>query len=109
MPGRSVSHYFFRYFSGPNAKQLHHYIIPTLIDDKLDAIVIHVGTNDILNHANHEDIAHSIISTGLDCKNNGVPEVLILSILIKKNPILLQSCVKSMTCLEMLVLTLKVL
>ena len=31
------------FFSGANAKQLRHYIIPTLID----AIVIHVGTNDI--------------------------------------------------------------
>ena len=45
-----------------------------------------VGTNDILNHANHENIAHSIINIGLDCKNNGVNEVLISSILVKKNP-----------------------
>ena len=62
---------FFRSFSGTNAKQLRHYIIPTLIDNKPDAIVIHVGTNDILNHANHEDMACSIINIGLDCKNNG--------------------------------------
>ena len=72
---------FFRSFSGANATQLRHYIIPTLVDDKLDAIVIHVGTNDILNHANHENIAHSITNIGLDCKNNGVNEVLISSIL----------------------------
>ena len=77
---------FFRSFNGENAKQLRHYIIPTLIDDKPDTIVIHVGTNDILNHANHEDIARSIISTGLDCKSNGANEVLISSILVKKNP-----------------------
>ena len=44
---------FFRSFNGANAKQLRHYIIPTLIDDKPDAIVIHVGTNDILNHAKY--------------------------------------------------------
>ena len=43
---------FFRSFSSANAKQLHHYIIPILVDDKPDAIVSHVGTNDILNHAN---------------------------------------------------------
>ena len=72
---------FFRPFSGANATQLRHYIIPTLVDDKLDTIVIHVGTNDILNHANHENIAHSITNIGLDCKNNGVNEVLISSIL----------------------------
>ena len=77
---------FFRSFSGANAKQLRHYIIPTLIDDKLDATVIHVGTNDISNHANHEDKARSIINIGLDCKNNGVNEVFISSILVRKNP-----------------------
>ena len=57
-----------------------------MIDDKLDAIVIHVGTNDILNHTNHEDIARSIINTGLDRKNNGINEVFISSILVKQNP-----------------------
>ena len=56
-----------------------------MIDDKLDAIVIHVGTNDILNHTNHEDIARSIINTGLDRKNNGINEVFISSILVKQN------------------------
>ena len=68
---------FFRSFSGAYTKQLRHYIIPTLVDDKSDAIVIHVGKNDILNHAKHENIAHSIINIGLDCKTNGVDEVLI--------------------------------
>ena len=63
---------FFRSSGGANAKQLRHYIIPTLIDDKPDAIVIDVGANDVLNHANHEDIARSIINIGLDYKNNGV-------------------------------------
>ena len=40
---------FFRSFSGANAKQLRHYIIPTLIDDKPDAITIHVGTNEMIS------------------------------------------------------------
>ena len=52
---------------------------------KPDATVIHDGTNDILNHADHKDIAHSIKDIGLDCKNNGVNEVLISSVLVKKN------------------------
>ena len=56
-----------------------------MIDDKPDAIVIHVGTNDILNHANHEDIARSIINIGLVCKNHCVNEVFISSVLVKKN------------------------
>ena len=61
-------------------------ITPTLVDDKPNAIVIHIGTNDILNHINHGIIAHSIINIRLDRKNNGVNEVLILSILVKENP-----------------------
>ena len=48
---------FFCSFSAANAKQLRHYIILTLIDDKPYTVIIHVGTNDILNHANHEYIA----------------------------------------------------
>ena len=57
-----------------------------MTEDKPEAIVIHVGTNDILNHANHEDIARSIKNILLDCKNNGVSEVFISSILVRKNP-----------------------
>ena len=77
---------FFRSFSGANPKQLCHYIIPTRINDKFDTIAIQVSTNDILSHANHENIAHSIINIKSDCKNNGVNEMLISSILVKKSP-----------------------
>ena len=59
---------FFRSFSGANFKELRHYIMPTLIDEKPHAIVTHVGTNDILNHANHENKAHDLRNIGLDCK-----------------------------------------
>ena len=44
-----------------------------------------VGTNDIWNHANHENVAHSIINIGLDCKNNDVKEVLTSYVSVKKN------------------------
>ena len=63
-------------FSGTIVNRLRHNIIPTLMDDKLDTIVIHVGTNDISNHDNHGNIARSVINIGLDCKNNGFSEVL---------------------------------
>ena len=56
-----------------------------MTEDKPDAIVIHVGTNDILNHANHEDIVRNIKNILLDCKNNGVSEMFISSILVRKN------------------------
>ena len=38
----------------------------TLIDNNPNVNVIHVDTNDILNHANHEDIARTITNIGLD-------------------------------------------
>ena len=38
----------FRSFSGANTKQLNHYIVPLLVDDKPDAVIFHVGTNDVL-------------------------------------------------------------
>lgn len=69
---------FFRSFIGENVKQLRHYIISTLINDKHNAIVIHVGANDILNHANHGNITRSIIiNVGLNCENNGVSQMFI--------------------------------
>ena len=56
------------------------------MDDKPDAVIIHVGTNDILTNANHEEIARNIIKIGLNCKNHGVNDVVISSVLVKKNP-----------------------
>ena len=57
-----------------------------MIDGKPDVIVIHIGTNDIFNHANHEDIELIFINIELDCKNNGANKVFISSIFLKKNP-----------------------
>ena len=55
---------YFRSFSGETSKQLDHYIIPSLVDDKPDAVIIHVGTNDILYNESYEDIARNIIKIG---------------------------------------------
>ena len=56
------------------------------MDDKPDVAIIHVGTNDILTKANHEENARNIIKIGLNCKNHGVNDVVISSVLVKKNP-----------------------
>ena len=56
---------YFRSFSGATSKQLDHYIIPSLVDDKPDAVIIHVGTSDILYNANYEDIAQIVKVTVL--------------------------------------------
>ena len=39
---------YFCSFSGATSKQLDHYTIPSLVDDKPDAVIIHVGNNGIL-------------------------------------------------------------
>ena len=77
---------FFKTFSGANTKQLSHYIIPSLVDNKPDKVIIHVGTNDVLNGANDTELANSIIKIGMICKQHGVNDVFISSILVKKSP-----------------------
>ena len=57
----------------------------TQVDDKPDTVVIHVGTNDFLKHANHIDITNNIIQIGLRCRTYGVNEILISSIVLKNN------------------------
>ena len=38
---------YFKYFSGVNTKQLNYYIVPTLIDETPQTVVIHIGSNGI--------------------------------------------------------------
>lgn len=76
----------FRSFSGAKSRQLDHYIIPTLVDDNPDLVLLHVGTNDILNNANDTKLANNMINIGLNSKNDGANKFLISSILVKKNP-----------------------
>ena len=82
---RKNSKAIFQSFRGANTKQLDHYTLPPLVDDKPDVVVIHISTNDILSNANHEDIAHNIIKIVLNCKNHDVNDVVISSILVKKS------------------------
>ena len=77
---------FFRSFNGTDSKQLGHYIIPTLVGDKPDIVLLLVGTNDVLSNDNNTELANNIINVGLNCKNHGVSIVFISSILTKKNP-----------------------
>ena len=83
---------FFRSFSGANSKQPNHYIIPTLVDNKPDVVLLHVGTTDVLSNANDTELANNIINIGLNFKNHGVSRVFISSILVKKilklNPVI---------------------
>ena len=55
------------------------------MDDKPDAIIIHVDTNDILTNANDKEIVRNIFEIGLNCKSYGVNDV-VISILLRKLP-----------------------
>ena len=63
-------------FSGANTNHLEYYVVPLLVDEKLDNVGIHIGSNDIrkfnYNNANAEELAHRIINIGLKCRSYGV-------------------------------------
>ena len=56
---------YFKCFSGANTKQLDHYVIPALVDEKLQTVVIHIGPNDITKFTYHDvdvnDLANRIL------------------------------------------------
>ena len=76
-------------FKGATTKRLNHFIDPFLEEDKPDTVVIHIGSNDI-NPRNHENInaktlCDEIIAIGSKCVMSGVKEVIISSILLKRD------------------------
>ena len=72
-------------FSGANTNQLDYYVVPLLVDEKPDNVVIHIGSNDITkfnyNNVNAEELAHRIINIGLKCRSYGVSNIAVSSIL----------------------------
>ena len=75
-------------FSGVNIKRLDHFITPTLVEDRPDVVIIHIGSNDntynTVDQIDGKDIVNCIINIGKKCLSYGVKEVIILSIFIKK-------------------------
>ena len=59
----------FKCFSGANTKQLNCYIVPTLVDETPQTLVIHISSNDItkMNYKTMklQDVAQRIIDIGL--------------------------------------------
>ena len=64
---------YFEGFSGANTKQLNYYIVPTLVDETPQTVVIHIDSNDItkMNYRkmNAQDLAQRIIDSGLKRKS----------------------------------------
>ena len=80
---------FARYFSGAKTQNLHHYIILSLLKEKPDTVVIHVGCNNITHRIfddfNAEKLADEIIDIGKMCRQYGVKDVIFSSIFVKNS------------------------
>ena len=68
--------FYFNCFSRTNTKQLDHYVIPVLFDEKPQTVVIHIGSNDISKFNYHNidvnDVANRILQIGLKSRSYGV-------------------------------------
>ena len=81
-------------FSGATSTALQSYVDPTLNELSHDIAVVHCGTNDISPPRQDSsrpapsdtEIANNIITVGTKCKNNGIPKVIISSIIPRISP-----------------------
>ena len=68
---------------------MNHHILPTFHEDQPDLVLLHIGSNDIYNLTkdiiNTEKLTGDIINIGKSSIDLGVKEVVISSILPKKN------------------------
>ena len=80
---------YFHVFRRAASKRLNHYILPTLYEDHREIVLRHIGSNDINNQAkdriNTGNLTGDIINIGKSCIDLCVKEVMISSILPKKN------------------------
>ena len=79
---------YFNVFRGATSKRLNNYILPTLHEDQPDVVLLHIGFNDINNQTkdriNTEKLTGDIINIGKSCIDLGVKDVVMSSILPKK-------------------------
>jgi len=75
-----------RPFPGASIHQLNYYVTPTLLDDTPDTLILYAGCNDI-NDINMDCgmIASNIIKLAKVCRLNGVKDVAISSLIVRKN------------------------
>ena len=71
-------------FPSATVNELAHYCIPTLLEDKPDTVIIHIGTNNVTKQ-NPSDISQELTNMVSICHNYGVNDVFISSILFRPN------------------------
>ena len=77
-------------FPGANARYLHHHVLPFIIEECPDTLVIHGGTNDLRNRdKTPEQIADDLISIGRTAQSLGVKHVMYSSLIIRKDGVTL--------------------
>ena len=59
---------------------MNHHIIPTLLEDKPDIVIVYVGINDVLNRFDQDQIIKNIQQIYITCKNFNVNQVIISGI-----------------------------
>ena len=59
---------------------MNHHIISTLLEDKPDIVIVHVGINDVLNRFDQDQIIKNIQQIYITCKNFNVNQVIISGI-----------------------------
>ena len=73
--------YFVIYFSGVKT-DLHLYIIPSLLKEKPDTVVFHIGSNNITHRIfedfNADKLTDEVIDIGKMCRQYGVKDVYFL-------------------------------
>ena len=78
----------FRRFHGATAKYMKHYVLPTLVDECPQVVLLQCGGNDLptpkQNPKPVEDIAKEIIETAKICENHGVDQIFIGSVITRK-------------------------
>ena len=71
------------------SKQLDHYVIPVLIDEKPQTVVMHIGSNDITKFNYHDvdvnDLANRILQIRLKCRYDGVESIALSSVLVRND------------------------
>ena len=80
---------FIKSFPGARSKELNHYIVPTIAEENPDAVVIHVGTNDLnpkrgRPEKSNQKIAEEIVQIGRDCRFQGINQIFISSITCRR-------------------------
>ena len=67
-------------FPRVNSVHMNHNIIPTLLEDKPDIVIVHVGVNNVLRRYDQDQIMKNIQQIYITCKNFNVNQVIISGI-----------------------------